>query len=98
MNKSDIRFEYTRGKGPGGRHRNSTDSCVTATHIPTGITVRVDGRKQGKNKKKAIHLLEQRIQQEKDGVKAILHSDDWITITIERNKQIGIDAINKLFR
>jgi len=62
----DVRFEYTRGTGPGGQHKNKTNSCVTVTHIPTGIQVRVDGRKQGQNKKKALQELERRLDAEVD--------------------------------
>jgi len=66
FNIKDVSFEYTRGKGPGGQHKNKTNSCVVATHIPTGIQARVDGRKQGQNKKKAIKELESRVNQQTD--------------------------------
>ena len=66
MDKKDIKFTYTRGKGPGGQHRNKTDSCVTALHLPTGIKVRVDGRDQQKNKKQAIRNLEKAINEAKN--------------------------------
>ena len=59
----DVTFEYTRGTGPGGQHKNKTNSCVVATHVPTGIQARVDGRKQGSNKKKAIKELERRVNE-----------------------------------
>lgn len=57
MDRKDVKIETKRGSGPGGRHRNSTDSCVRATHIPTGISVQIDGRHQSKNKKKALDEL-----------------------------------------
>jgi peptide chain release factor 1 len=58
---SEIKVEYFKGSGPGGRHRNSTNSCVRMTHIPTGITVTIDGRKQHSNYHKARKELELRI-------------------------------------
>jgi peptide chain release factor 1 len=61
----DISFEYTKGKGPGGQHRNKTCSAVRATHKPTGITAYVDGRDQHKNKRAAIKMLEKRVAQAK---------------------------------
>jgi peptide chain release factor 1 len=68
--KQDISFEYTKGKGPGGQHRNKTCSAVRATHIPTGITAYVDGRDQYKNKRKAIKMLGQRVRQAKHDARA----------------------------
>ncbi len=61
----DISFEYTKGKGPGGQHRNKTCSAVRVTHIPTGVTAYVDGRDQHKNKRQAIKELEKRLVQKK---------------------------------
>jgi protein subunit release factor A len=66
----DISFEYTKGKGPGGQHRNKTCSAVRAKHIPTGITAYVDGRDQHKNKRAAIKMLEKRVAQAKREVNA----------------------------
>lgn len=34
----DVVFETYRGSGPGGQHRNTSDTAVKATHRPTGIT------------------------------------------------------------
>lgn len=50
-----------RGTGPGGQHRNKTESCVRATHIPTGISVVVDERSQHTSKRKALKELERRL-------------------------------------
>lgn len=65
MDRKDIKFETMRGKGPGGQHRNKTDSTVRATHIPTGISVMVDGRKQSANKRVAVKELEKRLREMK---------------------------------
>jgi len=65
--KSDLYVETMRGKGPGGQHKNKTDSAVRITHKPTGIVVYVDGRKQSQNKSKAMRELKKRLKQkEKD--------------------------------
>jgi peptide chain release factor 1 len=61
--KKDLKFEYMRGQGKGGQHRNKTDSCVRVTHIPSGISVTIDGRNQHQNKKKALAELEERLKQ-----------------------------------
>jgi peptide chain release factor len=43
----EIRYEATRASGPGGQHVNKTDSAVRATHVATGLSVKVQaGRSQ----------------------------------------------------
>ncbi|MCT7317273.1 peptide chain release factor H [Ralstonia sp. CHL-2022] len=55
---SEIRFETTRSSGPGGQHVNKTESAVRATHIATGISVKVQTeRSQHANKRLAVLLL-----------------------------------------
>ena len=72
INKKDIKIEYTRGKGPGGQHKNKTSSCVKVTHVPTGVSVTIDGRYQAKNKKVALQELEKRLDEKKQQDKADL--------------------------
>lgn len=60
---SEIRFEATRSSGPGGQHVNTTDSAVRATHIASGISVKVQSeRSQHANKRLAVLLIHQRLQ------------------------------------
>lgn len=66
----EIEFRYTRGKGPGGQHRNKTASCVEAIHLPTGVVARVDGRNQHANKREAIRELERRLDEMRGAAKA----------------------------
>lgn len=70
MNLKDVEFQYTKGKGPGGQHKNKTESCVIATHVPTGIRVRVDGRCQHRNRRDALRLLDERTRESRESADA----------------------------
>ncbi len=53
-----IRYEATRASGPGGQHVNKTDSAIRATHVATGLSVKVQSeRSQHANKRLAGQLL-----------------------------------------
>lgn len=66
INEKDLDWKFTRGTGPGGQHRNKTDSCVNLTHIPSGIKVRIDGRSQASNKVDALFVLKARLKEHQD--------------------------------
>jgi peptide chain release factor 1 len=61
LNEDDLTERFARGSGPGGQHRNKTDSCVILTHVPTGVEVRIDGRSQWQNRQEARKVLSERI-------------------------------------
>jgi len=58
LNLNDVEITTTKGDGPGGQHRNKTESAVIAIHRPTGIKVRIESdRSQHKNKATALAVL-----------------------------------------
>lgn len=62
LQDKDIRVETTRDTGAGGQHRNTTDSCVVMTHIPTGIKAKAAAKSQHENRKTARAVLETRVE------------------------------------
>ncbi|WP_339409563.1 peptide chain release factor H [Pseudomonas sp. EA_35y_Pfl2_R5] len=65
--ESQIRFETLRSSGPGGQHVNTTDSAVRATHVASGIIVKVQSeRSQHANKRLALLLIAQKLSQREE--------------------------------
>lgn len=63
----EVVIETMRSSGPGGQHVNKTESAVRATHLGTGISVKVsDSRSQGANKAAALTLLQLKLRQLED--------------------------------
>lgn len=61
---NEIRFETMRSSGPGGQHVNKTDSAIRATHLATGIVVKVQSeRSQHANRRLAISLISYKLQE-----------------------------------
>jgi len=99
LHKQDIKIETKRGQGPGGQHRNMTDSCVVATHLPTGISVKIDERNQHGNRRKALTELTRRVEEHYRELKArqkkarrdkVIHEHDRVR-TYDYTKGIVID-------
>lgn len=71
----DVEIQVARGSGPGGQHRNKTESCVVVKHRPTGVTVRCEEtRSQQQNRELALTVLRSRVweieQRKRDGERA----------------------------
>ncbi|HCB1502402.1 peptide chain release factor [Klebsiella oxytoca] len=72
----EIRFETLRSSGPGGQHVNKTDSAVRATHLASGISVKVQSeRSQHANKRLARLLIAWKLEQQRQDDSAALKSE-----------------------
>lgn len=66
LRESDLEITFQTGKqGAGGQNVNKVASAVRMKHVPTGMTVFINGRDQHKNKEEARKILTQRVNDEK---------------------------------
>jgi peptide chain release factor 1 len=82
LREQDIDVRVTRDTGPGGQHRNKTESCVVMTHKPTGIQAKAAAKCQHQNRREARAVLEERVAAFYAGSKAQ-------ELAGERRKQVG---------
>jgi peptide chain release factor 1 len=67
VNMSEFTVERYCGGGPGGQHRNTTDSNVRITHKPTKLSACANTKSQHRNKQLALSILIDRIQKHENG-------------------------------
>ncbi len=65
INPEDIKWDFFRSGGAGGQNVNKVSTAVRATHLPTGLVVECqEERTQGRNRDKALSMLNSRIYEE----------------------------------
>ncbi len=59
----ECEVQRSVGGGPGGQHRNRTESCIVLIHRPTGLRVRCDEeRSQHRNLRLALDRLAEQLE------------------------------------
>ena len=62
LNPKDLKIDYYRGSGPGGQHRNTSETGVRMTHLPTGIVVTAtESRSRHMNQQRAMARLDEKL-------------------------------------
>ena len=62
LNPKDLKIDYYRGSGPGGQHRNTSETGVRITHLPTGIVVTAtESRSRHMNQQRAMARLDEKL-------------------------------------
>jgi protein subunit release factor B len=58
----DCDVTFARGSGPGGQHRNKTETAVRIVHRPTGVlAVASEERSQLRNRERALERLHEKL-------------------------------------
>ena len=58
LEEKDLKIEFLRSGGPGGKNVNKRETAVRVTHTPTNIVAVVDSeREQAQNKEKALTIV-----------------------------------------
>jgi protein subunit release factor B len=62
MNKHDLEITFFKAGGPGGQHRNKTETAVRIHHRPSGLTVTAsEQRSRQANIEKALERLAEKL-------------------------------------
>lgn len=62
FSEHDLRIDFFRASGPGGQHRNKTETGVRLTHLPSGIVVTAtESRSRQINLRHAFMRLEAKL-------------------------------------
>ncbi len=62
MKEQNLRIDFFRGSGPGGQHRNTSETGVRITHLPSGVVATAtESRSRHQNLQTALTRLEEKL-------------------------------------
>lgn len=62
--ENELEVTTMIGTGPGGQHRQKTESCARMKHKPTGLVAIVDKRSQHQSRTDALRILTARVNEQ----------------------------------
>ncbi len=62
LDKKDVLEEFIRGSGPGGQHRNKTETGVRLTHVSGASVTATEQRSQHQNRQVAWDRLRKKLE------------------------------------
>lgn len=78
VRREDCRRAFFKGSGPGGQHRNKTETCVRYVHLPTGIQAEGKSERSRKaNDEHAWALLVGKVERLAEDRAARRAMEDW---------------------
>ena len=61
--RKQVTVETYRAPGPGGQHKNKTETAVRLTHLPSGVVVTAtESRSQAQNRETAFERLREKLE------------------------------------
>jgi protein subunit release factor B len=96
---ADCDVETYRASGPGGQHRNKTESAVRMTHRPSGIVrVATEHRSQLRNRELALERIWKALEAKKRKPKPRIATRPGKAAKTRRLESKAIDSKKKLAR
>lgn len=96
---ADIDVETYRASGPGGQHRNKTESAVRMTHRPSGIVrIATEHRSQFRNRELALERIWKALEAKKRKPKPRIATRPGKAAKTRRLESKAIDSRKKLTR
>ena len=97
--RADCDVETYRASGPGGQHRNKTESAVRITHRPTGIVrVATEHRSQLRNRELALERIWRAVEARKRKPKPRLATKPTQTARVQRLTEKRLTSARKVSR
>lgn len=91
IDKKIYKIDITKGTGAGGQHKNKVETCVTITHIPSGLK---ETCQETRHKNKNIEIAYERLQKK---LKDIALEEKKRILNEKRNQAIETNGVIRTY-